>query len=168
MSTQHYSYLQLVAVAISLGHSTFGVSALPQLHRRDGAEIIPTTPEPFPYENTILTDMVAQGYPELDFDDVVYTDQESNTTVSRRLVGDLICKILPSDRSWPTSIIWGLVNLLTGQGVIPTVPLAAPCYNGPYYNAAKCADITARWTDSDLQYVFWNPWLLPFQLVSKI
>lgn len=168
MSTQHHSYLQLVAVAISLGHSTFGVSALPQMQRRNSTEIIPTTPEPFPYENVILTDVVAQGYPELGFDDDVYTDSESNTTVSRRSVKDLICKILPSDRSWPTSTVWSLVNALTGQGVIPTVPLAAPCYRGQYYNAAKCADITARWSDSDLQYVFWLPRLLPFRLASKI
>lgn len=155
MSTQYHSYLQLVALAISLGQSTFGVSALPQLQRRsDGTEITPTVPEPFPYESVVLTDVVAQDYPELDFDDIVYTDPESNNTVSRRtLATNLICKIIPSDNSWPTSTVWNLVNLLTGQGVIQTIPLAAPCYNGPHFNAAKCADITARWTDSDLQYV---------------
>lgn len=153
MSAHHHSYLQLAAVVISLGHSTF---ALPQLLQPllNATEIVPSTaavPDPFPYENVVLTDSVTQGFPELDFDDVVYTDPES---VSRRAsAANLICKILPSDKSWPVSTVWSLVNLLTGQGIIQTIPLAAPCYNGPLYNKAKCADITARWTDSDLQYV---------------
>lgn len=151
MSSQHHRYLQLAAVAISL---SFGVSALPQL--LNGTEITrPTTaatPEPFPYENLVLTEEITQGFPELDFDDVVYTD-DSEPIARRALLANLDCKLLPSDRSWPVSTVWSLVNLATRQGIIETVPLAAPCYNGPYYNAAKCADITARWTDSDLQYV---------------
>lgn len=151
MSSQHHSYLQLAAVAISF---SFGVSALPQL--LNGTEITApitaVTPEPFPYEIVVLTDEITQGFPELDFDDVVYTD--SQPIAERGLLGNLFCKLLPSDRSWPVSTVWSLVSFATGQGIIQTVPLAAPCYNGPHYNAAKCADITARWADSDLQYVF--------------
>lgn len=150
MSSQHHSFLQFAAVAISL---SFGVSALPQL--LNGTEItIPitaATPEPFPYESVVLTDEITQGFPELDFDDIVYTDPQP---IARRAsLANLVCKLLPLDRSWPVSTVWSLVNLATGQGIIQTVPLAAPCYNGPHYNAAKCADITARWSDSDLQYV---------------
>lgn len=144
-SHQHHSYLQLAAVVISLGRSTF---ALPQL--LNTTETVPIT-APFSYESVVLTDSATQGFPELDFDDVVYTDTEA---VSRRAsAANLVCKLLPSDKTWPVATVWSLVNLLTGQGIIQTTPLAAPCYNGPLYNAAKCADITARWSDSDLQYV---------------
>lgn len=156
MFPQHSGYLKFVAIAISLSHSATSVSALPQ-PIANGTGIIPiiaTTSEYFPYENVVLTDVVTQDYPELSFDDVVYTDPESNNTISKRAsLANLVCKILPADRSWPATTILTLVGLLTGQGLIQTVPLAAPCYSGKNYNAAKCADITARWSDSDLQYV---------------
>ena len=48
-------------------------------------------------------------------------------------------------------------RLLGGDALIPTIPLAAPCYpDRAEYSAAKCEDITARWSDAYLQYVY-NP-----------
>lgn len=157
MSTQRHGYWQLAAVAFSLSHS-LGVSALAFPQDATTTEVVASatataTAPPFPYETVILTDQDVQDHPELDFDDVIYADLDSVNTVERRGLFSKTCKVIPSDRSWPGSLVWGLVDVLTGGGLIKTVPLAAPCYKGQYYNAAKCASITANWTDSDLQYV---------------
>lgn len=161
MPTQRHGYWQLAAVALSLSHP-LGVSALAFPQDVTTTEVVASatatataTVPPFPYETVILTDQDVQDHPELDFDDVIYADLDSVNTVERRGLFSKTgtCKVIPSDRSWPGSIVWALVNLVTGGGLIKTVPLAAPCYKGQYYNAAKCASITANWTDSDLQYV---------------
>jgi hypothetical protein len=61
-------------------------------------------------------------------------------------------KVFPGDAYWPSPIAWEVLNLLTGGALIPTVPLAAPCYRDwPEYNAAACASITSQWSDPHLQ-----------------
>ncbi len=61
------------------------------------------------------------------------------------------CKAFPGDPSWPSQSVWNKFNSTLGGALIKTVPLAAPCYvNWPQYNAAVCADITARWGDPNL------------------
>lgn len=157
MSTQRHGFWKLATVAISLSHS-FGVSAL-AFPQPDGTEVVPTAttaPEPFPYETVILTEDDVQEHPEIVFDDEVYADPDTINTISER-GSSKQCKVIPSDRNWPSDLAWGVVNLFTLGGLIRTVPLAAPCYNGPHYNAAECASIAANWTDSDLQYVFFCP-----------
>jgi hypothetical protein len=63
------------------------------------------------------------------------------------------CKVYPGDSNWPSATAWATFGEAVGHNaLIKTVPLAAPCYNGPYYNAAKCAALTANWTSSYLQY----------------
>lgn len=62
------------------------------------------------------------------------------------------CKLLPGDWLWPSDLIWDIFNILLGDGLIKTVPSAAPCYKSwPEYNEAKCAAITASWTSSNFQ-----------------
>lgn len=121
------------------------------------AEVAPsstTAPEPFPYETTILMEADIEDYPELQFDETIYAEEESVNTVERRTWSTKKCKVIPSDREWPSKSLWAIVNHLTGGGLIETVPLAAPCYKGWHYNSTRCAEITASWTDSDLQYVY--------------
>jgi hypothetical protein len=62
------------------------------------------------------------------------------------------CKVFPGDANWPSPVAWKVLNLLTGDALIQSVPLAAPCYNGwPEYNASACASITSQWSDPHLQ-----------------
>ncbi|KAK0111243.1 hypothetical protein ONS95_001616 [Cadophora gregata] len=59
------------------------------------------------------------------------------------------CKVFPGDFLWPSDIFWDIFNWVLGNdALIKTVPLASPCYNGAYYNAAKCATLYANWTNS--------------------
>lgn len=148
VSTQRTGNWKLAALALFLS----GALAIPapDASSTDTAASSTATTEPFPYEVSTLTDADVEEYPEISFDDTVYTEEDLS---SKRSVSDLVCKVISADSKWPSSKIWGIVNFLTGKRLIPTVPLAASCYNGEYYNATRCAEITASWHDSDLQYV---------------
>jgi len=62
------------------------------------------------------------------------------------------CKAFPGDWNYPVPAVWSLFDLLLGRALIKTVPVAAPCYKSSgVYDAAKCADISARFTTADLQ-----------------
>lgn len=43
------------------------------------------------------------------------------------------CKVFPGDAEWPSEAAWDVLNRTLGGALIKTVPIAAPCYNGPYY-----------------------------------
>lgn len=53
------------------------------------------------------------------------------------------CKVYPDDSQWPQPDAWAALNTLTSNRLIanPT-PLAAVCYPGDTYDAAKCANYT--------------------------
>ncbi|KAF1993794.1 FAD/FMN-containing isoamyl alcohol oxidase-like protein MreA [Amniculicola lignicola CBS 123094] len=58
------------------------------------------------------------------------------------------CKVFPGDADWPSDDTWGRLNGLLGGALIPTVPLAAPCYqNWGVYDKEKCAVIAGNRTD---------------------
>lgn len=60
------------------------------------------------------------------------------------------CKVFPGDAAYPSRLIWAVLDLLTGGALIETVPIGAVCYpKSGVYNATKCADILAHWTESD-------------------
>jgi len=61
------------------------------------------------------------------------------------------CKVFPGDDYWPDESKWALLDRLTGGALIKTVPLAAPCYAGPDYDAERCAVVTSQWFVSDIQ-----------------
>jgi len=63
------------------------------------------------------------------------------------------CKTFPGDPDWPKDIIWDIFDLLLGGALIPTVPLAAPCYDTPWgkKDTAKCAKLLSNWTNPLLQ-----------------
>ncbi|GFF78934.1 6-hydroxy-D-nicotine oxidase [Aspergillus udagawae] len=73
----------------------------------------------------------------------------NSTSVSKRSWHQ--CKVMPGDRAWPNDLIWGIFNLLLGDRLVKTTPLAAYCYpDWPEYDAAKCATITSQWISSNL------------------
>jgi hypothetical protein len=65
------------------------------------------------------------------------------------------CKVYPDDPEWPSDEAWSQLSELTGDRVInaPT-PLAAVCYPGEDYNAAKCSEYTvAAWQKSYIHMI---------------
>lgn len=79
-------------------------------------------------------------------------DTASETTVDAR-ASSSGCKVFPGDKAWPSPLVWWIFDLLLGDRLIKTTPLAAPCYNDwpAVENAAECTYITDEWTNSTLQ-----------------
>lgn len=62
------------------------------------------------------------------------------------------CKVFPGDAEWPSSSTWKVLNLLTGDMLIETIPLAASCYsNWSQYNVTACDLVTSQWDDPHFQ-----------------
>lgn len=65
------------------------------------------------------------------------------------------CKTYPGDDLWPADWIWDIFNRLLGNRLIPTVPIAAPCYDtewGPK-DQEKCNSIVDNFNKAPTQYV---------------
>lgn len=59
------------------------------------------------------------------------------------------CKAMPVDDAWPSDLTWTLLDTLIGGALIKGIPDAAVCYSDwPQYDAAKCEEVTASWTDA--------------------
>lgn len=63
------------------------------------------------------------------------------------------CRAFPGTDSWPAQSAWdALGGALGGGALIPTVPVAAPCYrNWGRYDAEKCAAVVANWSNPYFQ-----------------
>ncbi|KAK1992378.1 FAD binding domain-containing protein [Colletotrichum falcatum] len=65
------------------------------------------------------------------------------------------CKCSPADDCWPKADAWDKLNKTVGGNLIRHIPPAAVCYNQyrgmPTYDASKCAEATAKWTDEEWQ-----------------
>ncbi|KAJ0161025.1 putative FAD-linked oxidoreductase [Colletotrichum tanaceti] len=65
------------------------------------------------------------------------------------------CKCSPADECWPKVDAWEKLNRTVGGNLIRHIPPAAVCYNQfrgvATYDAAKCAEATAKWTDERWQ-----------------
>jgi hypothetical protein len=107
----------------------------------------------FGFETHQLTDAVLQEFadstPETD---VLSLFGFENGTFDAR---NDTCKSFPGDANYPDQATWSLLNEVLGYALIPTIPIAAPCYaSSKMYSAAQCAEISARFTTSELQFVF--------------
>ncbi|TDZ32414.1 FAD-linked oxidoreductase ZEB1 [Colletotrichum spinosum] len=65
------------------------------------------------------------------------------------------CKCSPADDCWPKTSVWEKLNGTVGGNLIRHIPPAAVCYHEyrglSTYDAAKCAEATAKWTDERWQ-----------------
>jgi hypothetical protein len=106
----------------------------------------------FPSEYIQLTDEVIANLTAIDLGEAALFGFDSDNTISSR-TSALSCKTYPGDKLWPSKLTWWIFNILLGDRLIKTVPLAAPCYDGwpSVENAALCTTITNNWTDSALQ-----------------
>ncbi|RYP69723.1 hypothetical protein DL771_005925 [Monosporascus sp. 5C6A] len=121
----------------------------------------------FEYETSQLTDQAlgrirddpdATEYADLfDFDSGISAGNHPSS-------GPAKCRVFPGDEDWPSERKWKIFNKLLGNALIPTTPLAAPCYpDWEVYDAAKCEAITANWGDAyihedDPTSVMWPIW----------
>jgi hypothetical protein len=113
----------------------------------------------FPKEAVQLTDAALETADSQTTDvDVAalfgFENDDEATSVAKRAIKSGQCKAFPGDSKYPKEILWSVFDRLLGGALIKTTPIAAPCYKkSPWndYDEAKCADISARFTTSDLQ-----------------
>lgn len=69
--------------------------------------------------------------------------------------GKGFCKTYLGDANWPSQHSWDVFNNLLDGALIPTVPLAAPCFDSEWgkKDEKRCEDITAKFGTPYLQYV---------------
>lgn len=101
-----------------------------------------------PFESVQLTEFDLQPLNEtltslFAFDDITVANITERSSSQ--------CKVFPGDALWPQEWIWDIFDILLGGALVKTIPIAAPCYPGPYQNAARCATVVNNWTDSALQ-----------------
>ncbi|KAK4246201.1 FAD linked oxidase [Corynascus novoguineensis] len=96
---------------------------------------------------SVLANLTAYELSDIELFKFGEEDDADVTQVSKRTVGS--CKTYPGDPKWPSRLTWGVFNLLTGGALIETVPIGAVCYpDQGVYDAEKCAEIIAHWTES--------------------
>lgn len=134
-----FSVFRLLPVAIAIG-----ATAADRVDTR-----APSEPYLFAYEKSVLTDDAVSKLSDQEQKLFGFDDSAVGSGIFRRS-GE--CKRFPGDQDWPSDETWNRFNELVDGALIPTVPLAAPCYNNwGVYDAAKCADIAKRFTDPYLQ-----------------
>ncbi|KAF0315622.1 FAD binding domain-containing protein [Colletotrichum asianum] len=58
------------------------------------------------------------------------------------------CKVYPGDNAWPADEAWAELNGRVDNRLLKPRPQAAACYPGLEYDAARCATMSANWTNS--------------------
>ncbi|KAB5532765.1 FAD binding domain-containing protein [Coniochaeta sp. 2T2.1] len=102
----------------------------------------------FPAETAQLTDDVLANLTSLQLSNIsLFGFDAPETGNAKRAFSK--CKTYPGDFLWPIDLVWTVFDLLTGGALIKTKPFASPCYNNfGNYNAAKCANIDANWSNN--------------------
>lgn len=78
-----------------------------------------------------------------------FDDSTAASDVRVRRAASASCKTFPGDSEWPQEFVWDVFNALLGGALIPTKPIAAPCYDTQWgkKDSAKCTDITNNFTN---------------------
>lgn len=58
------------------------------------------------------------------------------------------CKVNPGDNAWPSDEAWAELNGRVDNRLLKPRPQAAACYPGLEYDVARCATMSANWTNS--------------------
>ncbi|GIK00952.1 hypothetical protein Aspvir_004982 [Aspergillus viridinutans] len=143
------SVLAILAVASAVAAQEASVTA----SLTPAATTVAPSATLFPSETIQLTDGVLADVADTIQNETISSmltfASTNSTSVSKRSLHQ--CKVMPGDGAWPNDLIWGIFNLLLGNRLVKTTPLAAYCYpDWPEYDAAKCATITSQWISSDL------------------
>jgi len=78
-----------------------------------------------------------------------FDDSTAASDVRVRRAASASCKTFPGDSEWPQEFVWDVFNALLGGALIPTKPIAAPCYDTQWgkKDSAKCTDIANNFTN---------------------
>ncbi|KAF2753067.1 hypothetical protein EJ05DRAFT_490472 [Pseudovirgaria hyperparasitica] len=61
------------------------------------------------------------------------------------------CKVFPGDHNWPSPQEWQAFDFLLGGALVPTVPIAAPCYQDfGIYSKEKCDAVMENFGTTEL------------------
>jgi hypothetical protein len=86
----------------------------------------------FPYESIQLNDSDIVQNPAVAFGDLSTSSSQKDGPG---------CKAFPGSSDWPTSSEWDALNSTLDGALLKPLPVANVCYQGPTYDAAKCAAI---------------------------
>lgn len=63
------------------------------------------------------------------------------------------CKTMPGDALYPSKLVWGIFDLLSGGALEPIVPIGSPCYlDSKYdnYDANRCAYLVKNFDQEEV------------------
>lgn len=63
------------------------------------------------------------------------------------------CRCFPGDSCWPSELSWQALNNSVHGRLVATIPLGAPCHDGPIYNADICKNFQNHWLEPVTQLV---------------
>lgn len=107
-----------------------------------------------PEEKIQLTDSILSNLTDLQLTNVsvLYFDDTTQNEKRALQAGLPKCKTFPGDLFWPGTIIWKVLDLVTGGAIIKTVPIGAACYDEfGAVDDARCVQVVDNWTNSSLQ-----------------
>jgi len=81
----------------------------------------------FPYESIQLTEADIGNFSAIAFGDS-----------SAPVANSSSCRAFPGTPGWPIDDEWNRLNSSLGGALLKPVPLGAACYQGAYYDAARC------------------------------
>jgi hypothetical protein len=90
----------------------------------------------FPYESIQATDADMAKNPDIAFGTLPASDSGRH------------CKTYPGDTDWPPNERWIAFNSSLGGALVKGIPPAAACYQGLYYDEARCEVVRARQASS--------------------
>ncbi|KAF2204088.1 FAD binding domain-containing protein [Delitschia confertaspora ATCC 74209] len=91
----------------------------------------------FPWEDIKLTEAETANYPEIRFGNTGPPSVKE-------------CRTKPGDADWPTEAQWSKFNDTLGGVLLRPKPPASVCYQGPGYDAIKCAMLTRLWSSASI------------------
>ena len=90
----------------------------------------------FPYESIQATEADVANNPDIAFGTLPASNDGRH------------CKTYPGDADWPSDERWSAFNSSLGGALVKGIPPAAACYQGPYYDEARCGVVRARQASS--------------------
>lgn len=106
----------------------------------------------FHVERQQLTDEVLANLRDIGVDVALFNfgSDDNASMVEKRTRG---CKVFPGDKKWPPPATWKILDLISGQRLIATIPSASSCYNDwpTETNPKECATVTKNWNISFFQ-----------------
>lgn len=100
----------------------------------------------------VLTDAILNNLTELSLTNVSLFAFAGDVSVEKRAISGE-CKVFPGDLLYPVELVWQIFNLLTGDALVKTVPVASVCYdNWGDSDSDECAYVTEQWSNVSFHY----------------